>query len=976
MTRLFTERGARVSAAANSPVLLEDPESVWMVAEGYLNVFAVDVVHGEPEGPRHHLFTAEAGTIVPGMEPAWADEVGLLAAGTSSTVVLKLPLSELRNRSERLGPDLKELVERYVAAFSAAVSERHRPQVDVLLTPGDVKDVDAGSRVSARRGVAWARVEEGRLLFADLDELQVDGHGAPFPLAAGGWATATSAARIRAEDGRHLLDEGVLWDGLRVFQKTALEWVDLVLEEDRGRERARLRARLEGDEEARRVAIQALTSVIREDVAEPMDPRSSALLNACRMVGKLLDIEFEQAPKWEKEGDKIADDVRSIARASAVGYRRVALPSRWWRNDNGPILGFVRDVAPDVSRTEWETADLRPVALLPRGTSEYEMVDGETGRRETIDEERSETLEPFGYQFYRSFPARALDATDLWRFATFRIWGDLRTILLMGVLGAALGLFLPILTGTVFDSVIPAAQTGQLVNVFVALLVAAVSMAAFKLTRSFAVIRFHARAEAALQMAVLDRLIRLPLPFFRRYTAGDLGLRARGISVIGHSLGGATIDSILSSMVSAGAFVLLFWYSVPLALLSCAILTVNVLFLSVSAYLALRYAREMEAAEGRLSGLVLELLTGISKLRVAATEARAFARWSDEFRTQQQLAYRVGHFRNNVTAFNSVLTIASTLALYWAYVVLASDPDFGLTTGRFLAFNAAFGMFIGAGTELTGTAIRMIDLIPTWERAKPILDTVPEVDVDKPDPGELTGRIEANHLTFRYSSEGPVVLDDVSVEAAPGEFIALVGPSGAGKSTLLRVLLGFDLPESSSVYYDGHDLTTIDVRAVRRQIGVVLQSSRLTAGDIYTNIVGAGSYSHDEAWEAARMAGIEDEIRAMPMGMHTVIPEGGGTLSGGQQQRLLIARALVRRPRILYFDEATSALDNRAQQLVSDSIDGLHATRVVIAHRLSTIRNADRIYVLDQGRVVQSGSFDDLMAEPGLFADLAARQEA
>jgi ABC-type bacteriocin/lantibiotic exporter with double-glycine peptidase domain len=285
-------------------------------------------------------------------------------------------------------------------------------------------------------------------------------------------------------------------------------------------------------------------------------------------------------------------------------------------------------------------------------------------------------------------------------------------------------------------------------------------------------------------------------------------------------------------------------------------------------------------------------------------------------------------------------------------------------------------MFISATTELTGTAIDLVRLIPAWERSKPILETPPELDLAKPDPGELSGRIEVSHLTFRYTPDGPVILQDVSIEAAPGEFIALVGPSGAGKSTLLRILLGFDLPETSSVYFDGHDLASIDISAVRRQIGVVLQSSRLTAGDMFTNIVGASSFTMEDAREAVRMAGMEEDVNAMPMGLHTVVAEGGGTLSGGQRQRLLIARALLTRPRILFFDEATSALDNRAQQIVTESIDQLHATRVVIAHRISTILNANRIYVMEAGRVVQSGTFEELMSVPGLFAELARRQEA
>jgi NHLM bacteriocin system ABC transporter ATP-binding protein len=689
-------------------------------------------------------------------------------------------------------------------------------------------------------------------------------------------------------------------------------------------------------------------------------------------VGGALGIDLKAAARWERSRGTLVDELRAITRASGVSYRRVALAPGWWAHDNGPLLGFVRDTpdpAPDQAVT------LRPVALIPDGASAYRAFDPASGGSERVDESIVRALEPFAYQLYRSLPARPVRPRDLWTFVTFGVGSDVRVLLTMGALGAALGLLLPVLTGRVFDTIIPGADRVQLVNVFAALVVAAVASTSFQLTRSFAMIRFHTRVGSGLQMAVLDRLTRLPLPFFRSYTAGDLAQRARGVNAIGHALGGATINAILSSLVSAGAFVLLFVYSFPLALLAVAILVLNVVFMSSTAYFSLRYAREMQDVQGRLSGVVLELLAGIAKLRVASAEVRAFARWSREFARQQALGYRFGQFGNDVQVFNSMLSIGSTLALYSVYVLIADNPGLGLTTGAFLAFNAAFGMFIASALTLTGIAIQLVELIPTWERARPILDALPEVDLERPDPGELTGRIEVSHLTFSYAPEGPTILHDVSFEAAPGEFIALAGPSGAGKSTLLRILLGFDQPESSSIYYDGHDLGTVDVTAVRRQIGVVLQSSRLTAGDIFTNIVGSGSYTHEEAWEALRMAGMEEDVRAMPMTMHTVVSEGGGSLSGGQRQRLLIARALVGRPRILFFDEATSALDNRAQQLVSESVDRMHATRVVIAHRLSTIRNADRIYVLDGGRVVQAGTFDELMTAGGLFADMAARQQ-
>jgi len=267
-------------------------------------------------------------------------------------------------------------------------------------------------------------------------------------------------------------------------------------------------------------------------------------------------------------------------------------------------------------------------------------------------------------------------------------------------------------------------------------------------------------------------------------------------------------------------------------------------------------------------------------------------------------------------------------------------------------------------------------VIPLYEQAKPILTTPPEVDQGKEHPGVLTGAIEAQRLRFRYHATSPLVLRDVSLSVRAGEFVALVGPSGSGKSTMLRLLLGFETPEAGSIYYDGHDLARLDRQALRRQIGVTLQNGRLMAGDIFSNIVGSSLATVDDAWESARMAGLADDIRAMPMGMHTVISEGAGTLSGGQRQRLLIARALVQKPRILFFDEATSALDNQTQDTVTTSLEQLKVTRVVIAHRLSTVLRADRIHVFDRGRIAEGGTYEELMAAGGLFRELARRQLA
>lgn len=965
--RLFVEGGEEVASGANAPVLLEDPQSVWLVVEGKLDVFAVDVVNDRAEGPRDYLFSVAEGGLVPGVEPAWAGEVGLLAVGTPGTRTLRLPVGRLR--SSVAVPEVRPLLDDYVLAFSSAVSRRSTPHFDRLLAPGDDAQLEAGTAVACRRGVTWIHVAGGRLSFDGMSVLSIEPDGAPFPLASGAWAEAETACTVRAlgDEGWADVGEAELWRGLQTFQRIGLEWADAILQRDRRQDRERLRRRLYSDQATNEAALTSLAGVIQPDAAPPPDPAAGEVLVAMRLAGEPQGISFREPPPWQKSAPNRAEEVRAIARSSGVGMRRVILAPDWWTRDNGPLLAFRSSDDPAVEPA--------PVALLPRGAHRYGAVDPRTGAETEVDVGVANGFAPFAYQFYRSLPSRGLRFSDLWHFVTLGVWGDLQVLQAMGLLGTGLGLLLPILTGIVFDQVIPSADRGQLVSVFVALGVAAMAGAAFELTRSVAVVRLNTRVSSALQMAVLDRLMRLPLPFFRRYTAGDLAQRAGGINQIGNALSGATITSLLSSGVSAGAYVLLFVYSVPLALLATAILLVNVAFASLTGYRSLHFTREMQDVTGRLQGIVLQFLTGIAKLRISGTEARAFGRWAEEFRRQQELDFAVGRFYNNVGVFNAVLSIASTLVIYWGYTALAAAPGEAITTGQFLAFSSAFGMFISSGMSITETGIGLLRLVPVWERARPILDEVPERDPDRPDPGELTGRIEVSHLSFRYDPDGPLILDDVSFHAEPGEFIALVGPSGAGKSTLLRILLAFDLPDTSSVYYDGHDLATVDVTSVRRQVGVVLQSSRLTSGDIYTNIVGSSALSMDDAWDAARMAGMEEDLRAMPMGMHTIVSEGGGTLSGGQRQRLLIARALVHRPRIIFFDEATSALDNRTQRIVSESIGGLHATRIVVAHRLSTIRDADRIYVLDGGRVVQHGTFQELRAQPGLFAELAARQE-
>ena len=459
------------------------------------------------------------------------------------------------------------------------------------------------------------------------------------------------------------------------------------------------------------------------------------------------------------------------------------------------------------------------------------------------------------------------------------------------------------------------------------------------------------------------------------YSIGDLSSRVSVITQIRAKLSNTLLKSFFSSVFSLLNLGLLFYYSFPLALIATFVAAINIAVTIISGILMLRKVRPLLNQQGLLFGMMVQIIGGVAKFRVAGAEARAFAYWGRQYHRQLHLMLGSQGIEDNMVVINNILS-ALTPAVIFAFAInmLRSHADGGISTGTFLAFNAAFGTFIIGATSLSSTVVDILEILPLWERAQPILQATCEVDANKTDPGRLSGRVEIKHIVFRYRTDGDLTLDDVSLRVEPGEFIALVGPSGSGKSTLFRLLLGFDSPESGSICYDGQELAGLDVNAVRRQLGAVLQNSRLMSASMFDNISSSAPLTMDEAWEAARMAGLADDIAAMPMGMHTVVSEGGTNLSGGQRQRLLIARALALRPRILLFDEATSALDNRTQAIVSESLEKLNVTRIVVAHRLSTIRNADRIYVLQNGRLVQQGNFEQLAHKEGLFSQLIQRQ--
>jgi NHLM bacteriocin system ABC transporter ATP-binding protein len=839
--------------------------------------------------------------------------------------------------------------------------------------PGDMVCGLAGDTTATAYELVAVAYEETQLIAAQLDQSHAPVSGGQRQLGhqCQRWidqmASVFDATNIYIDP----LDVTTLttWDGiepvLRQFHGQVLRGLQCLGEQQQEAQKHQFRERTRLNWQVSERAIGDLTSLFNPQAPVILE-EGTDLLQAVGAVGRALGIEIKPPAKSE-DLSRVKDPLDAIARASRIRTRRIILSGTWWKSDCGALLAYTADGE-------------RPVALLPTGSQGYEIFDPQRPDRIAVTEATGQELSPVAYMLYRPLPDRLAKSVDVLKFAVHGRMRDLILMLVLGITASLLGMLVPQATGILIDKAIPDAQRGLLFQIGLGLMAMSFGKTAFEVGQNIAMSRFQTLTNAQTQAAVWDRLLKLRVSFFRQFSIGDLQSRVSAISQIRQVLGNTVMRTIFTSLFSLLNLGLLFYYNWQLALVAVGIAIVNILVTHFSSVISRRKMRPLEELKGEIFGLTVQLIGGVSKLRVSAAEERAFAYWSKCFSQELRLMMSTEGIDNMVTLFNSMLPTITSLLIYILAVYLIIEAEakgqVGLSLGTFLAFNSSLGTFVQGATDLSNAVIDVLEVSVLWERASPILQEMPEVDASKTDPGRLLGGFRLDRVSFRYQADGPLTLDKLSIEAKPGEFIALVGPSGSGKSTTLRLLLGFEQPEEGTLYFDGQDLAGLDVSAIRRQLGVVLQNGRISSASLFENISGGALVTMDEAWEAARMAGFSEDIEQMPMGMHTVISEGGTNLSGGQRQRLLIARSLVLKPKILIFDEATSALDNRTQATVTASLDRLRVTRVVIAHRLSTIRNADRIYVIEAGQVKQQGSFEELMQQAGLFADLMARQVA
>jgi len=956
----------------NQPLLLQDNQSVWYVCSGSLALFATRVNGaGEATGRRRYLFTVRSGEWLVGMglfSETASEPYGIIAVAYEELELEPMPIADFMAAIVADNGNAVTGLEIWIQHLSDWLSQQRLALSIEARDPVLVKQsrylslLNKQTLYPQRDRVSWVNVQQGMTQWLGLESLKIGSTSPIFPVTTDLWLQAEGATELEIVPLNEVQDGAGLSEGVRLLHSHLFYYLNLLENQTTDVEFHRFQERQELTQRAATGAMSELSAVLSPQ-AVSFFPGAAPLLVAAGAVGRVLGIEI-RLPADSENFQRVQDPLEAIARASKFRIRRVLLTGDWWNREQGPLLSY--------------TEDRQPCALLQGSGKRYFLFDPVALTRTPIDESVADSLGVEAYMFYRPLPERINKAYEILQFAIRGHFVDIIWVIGLGVVGSLLGMVVPQATSLLVNNAIPAGDRSILYQIGLALIVTAFARAVFEFAQGIMSLRIETVADGTLQPAVWDRLLQLHPSFFRQFATGDLLVRLLSVSQIRKQLSGATQQSLLNGVFALLNLGLMFIYSVKLAIVGIGVTAITTGITFITSMMLVRKARKQEKIDGQINSLNVELINGVAKLRVAAAEERALGAWAKIFAQRTRQMAGIQRLNDSISILTEALPLLSSVLMFWFAIVFLqsaqADGRPGLTIGAFLAFSSAYGTFLGGVTSLGNTITDILEIVPLWERAEVIVRGEPEADSRQTDPGRLTGRLRLEHVTFRYRDDGPLILEDVSIHAEPGEFIALVGPSGSGKSTVFRMLLGFETPLSGTIYYDGQDLTGLDIQAVRRQLGVVLQNGRIGAGSIFDNITGGALVSLDEAWEAANMSGLTDDIKQMPMGMHTMVSEGGTNLSGGQRQRLLIARAIVLKPNIILLDEATSALDNRTQTIVTDSLHNLNATRVVIAHRLSTIRNADRIYVIQSGRVMQVGTFAELVQQEGLFATLASRQ--
>ena len=956
---LLAEFGAPVPCASNQPLDMSDPHSAWFVEEGAVDLFLVEHRDGVRLAAPEHVVHAGRGCLVPGVAPRTdGTTLSLIAKGLPGTILRQVPFDSLA----AAGRELATLVDAWITDLSALLTRdvEDWPRADILVEAGQSAPDRVGT-VSVRRGVAWVSAGPSSGLFLGLiDPLEAaPDTGGLVPLTTATWLTPGDAPPSGARSSEVLAHEGRLLPALAGFHSMALALVQvnrkLAVLDQANLERARKTDRRREEERGR----HRLFDLYDLSARPRTDDGNATLHETLRIIGRCEGIDFTwPAGPGGADLGSLLDDILD---ASGVRARRVRLDrgGEWWFGNSGALLAFRRD-------------DGRPVALLPGILGRYREVDPAARRPVPITPDRAAALRPEAFAFYPALTSRRASLLDLARLAGKGLAPAVLRLVGAGLCSGLVMLLPAVVLGFVVGEVIPGGEPGPLYAAAVALCAIALLGMLLHVFQGMALLRAEGHVAARAEAAFWDRLLRLSLRFLRAFPAGDLAMRGMAFQNIRDAVQGVAANAVLSTVFLLPVFLLVFFYDAALGSVAAAVGGVS---LAATVALGLRqmssHGQVARLVYG-LTGRLFQFVNGIATLRVGGAEGSAFAVWARDYREQKQAELRRGAAEGQLQALSAGLPLIAAAVL----IFTAARPGAGsVAVGEFLVVYTVLMVFQTAVARLGASFGALAAIRPTLDRVRPFLAEPPEITAAGKTVGTLRGDVLLDHVSFRYDGDGPLILDDVTIRARAGEFIAIAGESGAGKSTIMRLALGLDTPTSGTVYYDGRDLRHLNIKQLRRRVGAVPQAIQLHPEDVWDNIVGDhhGADTRD-AWRAATLAGADRAISAMPMKMLTYV--GARSTSGGESQRIMIARALLGNPRVLFLDEATNWLDNDSQATVMENLARLGSTRIIIAHRLSTLRQADRIYVLQGGKVSQEGSFAQLAETEGIFRDLMRRQMA
>lgn len=718
-------------------------------------------------------------------------------------------------------------------------------------------------------------------------------------------------------------------------------------------EQIRLR-KLNDEELLEESFLEMAGSVMGRELLASLENNRVRTKNAIDAVLQSMHIRSRDIPD---DVTDLNDQLDYLLEPHGIMRRYVTLPPGWYKDAAGPMLMIYKE-------------NSIPVAVLPRGIKGYEFTDPISLKKCRVDDKTQKLFEEDGLCFYKPFPQRRLGIKDLLIYmALSRSLSDHAMVLISSAIITAVGMLTPMITKLAYGRVLKSGEMNMLYALGFFMISASIGHLLFSSVGNMITQAVQTKQSVAIEAAVMMRVLSLPASFFRKFSAGELYTRTQSITELCRQLAQAVLSTGVTSIFSLVYIVQVFHYTPVLVVPALAVTLTTVVFSVVSTLLNTQVTRASMTLAAQESGMNYAMITGIQKIKLAGAEKRAFARWARLYAKEAEFLYNPPMIIKMNAVISAAISLIGTIVMYSAAI------GGGVTYDNYVAFTASYGYISGAFMELSGIALMIAGIKPTLEMVKPILDEEPEAAGGKQTVTRLGGNIELSHVSFRYTDTMPDVLDDLSIRIKSGEYVAIVGETGCGKSTLVRILLGFEKPRKGAVFFDGKDINSLDLRSLRRHIGVVMQNGKLLMGSIFENItISAPWLTMDEAWDAAETAGIAQDIREMPMGMQTMISEGQGGISGGQKQRLLIARAIAPKPAVLIFDEATSALDNLTQKKVTQALDSYKCTRIVIAHRLSTIQACDRILLLRKGKIEEDGTYEELLGRKGFFAELVERQ--